>query len=487
MYVLNSFQTKEIDKKTILKGIKEEVLIEQAAFALSDVIESTIPKKILFLAGNGNNGADSIASARILKNRGYNTTISIVGNNKNFSEGFILQKQIAENFNVQFENINDIKFSNYDTVVDGIIGIGLKGSLNDELKEIINKVNFSDANIISIDIPTGVNSDTGEIAETSIHADITVTFGYLKIGHVLEPSKNYCGAIKIATLSFDRSYEKNITRRVITSDFVKRILIDYKYIKHKYDRGFVLVFAGEKAYPGAAVLTATAAQKSGAGIVKLITCVDTSNIISYEPSVICEKTNSDFFDVNLIETYEKDFEKADVIVIGSGCSFNSHDFFVEVIKKYGKSKKIIVDAAAIKCIKNFKLENTLITPHSGEMEKSFENTENNLEKLEQIALEHNITIMYKSTTTIITDGKNTFFNVEGGKELSKGGSGDVLTGVAAAFVAQGKSITDAAIAASYIMYKTASDLKEEFTDYFVTPKLIIDNFYKTFLNLQNEK
>ncbi|BBE31631.1 bifunctional NAD(P)H-hydrate repair enzyme Nnr [Tepiditoga spiralis] len=469
--VLDSNEAKVMDKLTIESGIMEETLMEQAAFAIADVASSFSPKKILCVAGTGNNGGDCIAAGRILHNKGYNVEIYIYG--KNQSNGFKKQLLIAENYGLKIKYNKDFS-DEYDLIIDGLIGIGLNGEVRSSIKTVIEKINSSNAKVISEDIPSGISSDTGEVMGDAVHADITITFGNLKIGQILYPGREFSGKLKIAELSFKKFISN---RKIITPDIIK--VPNRKKDSHKYDYGNVLILAGSSKYPGAPILTALGAQRIGAGLVTLITPGDSSKILSFEPSIIYSSLNKNNFEKNDLKKLNDEIERANVIILGPGMTEDSIEFVVELIKKQGRTKNIVLDAESIQAIKEFESlsENILITPHVGEMKKIFKNLKNNIFELERFSKQKKCIIMLKSSITTITDGEKTFFNLLGSSSLSKGGSGDLLSGIVGGLIAQGLDTINACITGSYIMYKTAKELSNEYTEYFITPKLISENLY----------
>ncbi|MDK2945596.1 NAD(P)H-hydrate dehydratase [Geotoga petraea] len=484
MYIVNSKEMKNIDELTISKGLQESILMEQAAFSVKEIVEDLNPKKILVMAGTGNNGGDGLAVARLLKNDGYDVQVYIIGNEENASYGFVNQKDICKEYQVDF--IDEIKdLNNFDVLVDGIIGVGLAGEIKGELLDIIDHVNSCNCKVVSIDIPTGISSDTGKIMKKAIKADITVTFGYLKIGHLLYPGRSYSGEIKLSQMSFYKGYEKNLKRFLLTEEKIRDILPKRPKDSHKYNFGSIAVIAGSKEYSGAPILSALGAQLSGAGMVYLITPSYTP-ILEHEPSVIYTDFNKNYFEKNDLIKIKGKIEKSDVILIGPGIGQNSNDFIKEILEKYSH-KKIVIDADAIGVIKKVKTnKNMLITPHAGEFQKLLKKEIESIEDIENYSLEKNINVLYKSTTSLITDGDNSYFNVFGNDALSKGGTGDLVSGVIASYIAQGCTVIDSTLIATYLVYKTGYDLGIENTNFTVTPLQIAKNLNRELIKLRGD-
>jgi NAD(P)H-hydrate epimerase len=175
-----------------------------------------------------------------------------------------------------------------------------------------------------------------------------------------------------------------------------------------------------------------------------------------------------------------------VILIGPGIGKNSDDFIMEIINKFNH-KKIVIDADAIYAIKNLKTnKNMIITPHSGEFQKLVGENLNTIEDIERYSIEKNINILYKSSTSIITNGEKSYFNVFGNDSLSKGGTGDLISGIIASYIAQGNSIINSALIATYLVYKTGYNLGLSKTNFTITPIQIAKNLNKELIKLRGD-
>lgn len=203
--VLNASSMKEAEQFTIDKiGIDAIVLMERAALALFDKVCKHYGKntKICVVAGTGNNGADGLACARMLAEAGFDVSIYICEGNHH-SELFDKQLSIINSLNEQFNNIctiTDEYLSDYDLYIDAMFGVGLNRELSDEYQELIIDINESEADIISADIPSGLNATTGEVMGSCIEADYTVTFGAYKTGLFLEKGPDYAGEVSFADI-----------------------------------------------------------------------------------------------------------------------------------------------------------------------------------------------------------------------------------------------------------------------------------------------
>ncbi|SHF02419.1 NAD(P)H-hydrate epimerase [Marinitoga hydrogenitolerans DSM 16785] len=498
MHILTKEEMKKIDKLTSEEyGIGSEILMEQAGISIYNEIIKNFKKNthFLFVLGTGNNGGDGLAAARLLYNEGYkNLKIIIIGNNQ--SNLFKKQLEIIKKF--KFDNFikYDKNFENHvstaDCIIDGLIGIGLKDDLKEETQEVINIINSKKRGIvISIDIPSGIDANTGKISKNAIKADKTITFGSYKLGHIFFPGREYSGKIIVAPLSFPKDLFSLSHRELVTSDMVKKLLPKRPKFSQKYDFGNVLILAGSSEFPGASVLSAIGAQKIGAGLVKLITPSSlSSSVLEHEPGIIYKSLNKNKFSLRDIDIISKDIKKASVIVIGPGLGRSNETMqFVRNVVEYSTSP-IVVDADALYAVDALALrKNIVLTPHVGEMQRIVRTDEidirQNYDYTEYFAKNKKATIVFKDVTTTITNGEKTYFNITGNTALSKGGSGDLLTGIIAGLIAQGLNVMEASIIASYLLGRTAEIVSAEKTEYYTTPLDIAKNLYKALLEVIN--
>lgn len=498
MHILTAEEMKKIDEMTSKNfGIAPDVLMEHAAICLYNEIIKEFNKNthFLFVLGTGNNGGDGLATARLLYNEGYkNIKIMIIGNNKSS----LFKKNLESIKKYDFQNFieYDSEFPNHvktaDCIIDGIVGIGLKGELSKKHQEIIEIINKNKrGKVISIDIPSGIDANSGKILGNAIKADKTVTFGSYKLGSIFFPGREFSGEVKVSPLSFPKKIFNISHRELVTKEMVKSLLPKRPKFSQKYDFGNVLILAGSSEFPGASVLSAIGAQKIGAGLVKLITPSSlSSSVLEHEPGIIYKSLNKEKFSLRDIDTISKNIKKASAIVIGPGLGRSNETMqFVRGVVENSKAP-IVVDADALYAVDALTLrENIVLTPHVGEMQRIVRTDEieirQNYEYTEYFAKNKKATIVFKDATTIITNGEKTFFNITGNTALSKGGSGDLLTGIIAGLIAQGLNVMEASIVASYLSGRTAEIISSEKTEYFSTPLDIAKNLYRALLEVIN--
>lgn len=498
-------QMQEIESKAINQiGMPTLVLMEKAAMAIVEELVSHINDSthIWFVSGMGNNGADGIAAARILSQRGYTVTVVTVGNYEKASNEYKVQERIASNVGVPFVEwidwqINLVKES--DWIVDGIFGIGLSREITGDYKKVIEMINPDNIqsdnryckNVMSIDIPSGVSSDTGMILGCAVKATCTVTFGYEKAGLYLGLGLEYSGTVKVADIGLPEKCMKDI-------DGMLKIVEDKDCLKipqrspnsNKGSYGKMLIVAGSEGMSGAAYLSAKAAYRAGAGLVKILTVDSNRTILQTQlPEAIIQGYHRD----TMLEEARKSCEWATTIIMGPGLGQNEDvSLLIEEVLKQSKDNAIptVLDSDVLNIIaRDTKLEmyygpHVIITPHMKEMSRLTKVSVKQL-KLEAVAQakayseKYNITCIMKDATSIITnDAGEMYLNISGNSALAKGGSGDVLTGIVGGFMAIGMKPIQAAAYGSYMHGRAGTRVSEKLGIHAVLASEIADYLWK---------
>lgn len=461
-YIVTSSEMKRCDTYTIEKiGVPAMVLMERAALsAMEELCDGSFDlKQVLVVCGGGNNGGDGFALARLLHLQNIAVSILFVGNKDKLTPETRQQMKIAENYGIKIDS--DIDFTGFTTIVDALFGIGLDRKVEGRYANIIEKMNQSQADILALDIPSGISADTGKIMGISAQAKKTITFGYKKIGLVLYPGAKYAGIIKtkdigIKDVGFNKEYPKICS---YTYEDLKKIPRRNPY-SNKGTFGKVLIMAGSVNMSGAAYFSAKAAYRMGAGLVRIYTLQENRQILqTMLPEAIL--TTYDENDIE-IEVLKQVINWANVIVMGPGSGQGPS--VALILKHVLENAKVplVIDADGINCIardpnllKNHQSD-IILTPHLGEMarltRKSIpEIAENLIQEAESYAKKHHLVCVLKDTRTVVTDGKDgVYLNQSGNNGMATGGSGDVLTGIIAALLAQGVDLLEAARLGVYI-------------------------------------
>lgn len=465
MEIMSREGCKALDKYTIDEiGIPSLVLMENAANEVFKKIVNSDDKFIIF-CGNGNNGGDGLAIARKLILEEKDVYIVIVSKNEKYSGDFItnlnILNKLTNNF-IYIRNIDDINIlkelsNKYRTAIDCIFGVGLNRVLDGFYTRLISYINDKWENIISIDVPSGLNCDSGEIMGASIVASKTYTFEVIKKGFIKYKALRYLGDTEVLKIGIPQ-YVKEINSEkiyILSRDEYRKLLRKRKKYGHKGSYGKVAILAGSKGYTGAAYISTQSCVVAGAGLTTLVTTKYVQDKLS---SRLIEAMTAN---IDSMEDLKGLFEKVNVIAIGPGIDKEDKykDIFVDLIKY--KDKKFVIDAGAFNLLKdNSEImmgikEKAILTPHPGEMarliDKSIEYVEENrVEVAKKFAKENKVVVLLKGYNTIITDGEFVYINSSGNSKMASGGMGDCLTGIISALLAQGHTEIESALIGAYV-------------------------------------
>lgn len=489
---------KEVDRYTIETiGIPSLVLMERAALAVVSEIEALVNKKnnIWVLCGNGNNGGDGIAVARLLHLKGYKIWAILAGTRESGSREWLAQLDIAEKIGVQLVNCPEFPPGECDLFVDALFGVGLNREVLGTYKEIMEKVIAYRPEItVAVDIPSGIHSDSGQIMGTALRADVTVTFGFEKLGTMLYPGKEYSGRVVIADIGFpDQSLSATMPGFfTFESGDTKEIPLRPAY-SNKGSFGKVLVVAGGRNMSGAAYLSALAAYRTGAGLVKIFTIEENRTILqSGLPEAIIATYDPEEAEADTAafkELLKKQCEWASVIVLGPGLGREPYvkNLVEEVLTN--AYVPIILDADGLGAIADhpdltgYFTENIIVTPHLGEMARltgsSVEAIKKNLiAAAREYADRFGITCVLKDAVTIgALKDQRTYVNSSGNSAMAKAGSGDVLTGIIAGLLALGLEESDGAALGVWLHGRAGDAVREKYGSYSLLASQLTEEIY----------
>ena len=479
-YIATAKEMKALEKYAMEEmGIPSLVLMERAALGISKEIKGYPGDRIeiCVVCGCGNNGADGVAVARQLMEDNYKVDVVILGKEEKFSEEMKVQMSIYKKMGGNcFTQIPDKK---YDFFVDAIFGIGLTREITDEaILNAIDTINSSGAYIYSVDIPSGIHTDTGCVMGKAVKANRTIFFTCDKVGLCLYPGKEYAGMkIKHRIGICEEWIEAlSIGQYRITIEDCKRILKDYPS-GHKGTFGKVLVIAGNHETTGAALLCAKAVMKSGAGMVKVLSNSTTLKVLR---TALPEAMTENLDDIQKApEIIKKAMDWADAVVCGPGIGTDDEAYkkVEAVLKEFPSGKKLVLDADAINLIaKNSELreltnevKEIVYTPHMMELARftgiNIDTLKTDLDHMMRVKVcnENGIYVCKDSVTRVYAKDKPVFINTGGNSGMATAGCGDVLAGMVAAFVARrGVDFYDGIIAAvsihTFAGYKAADKI-----------------------------
>lgn len=483
----------ETDLNAQYLGISTSKLMENAGKAVAEEIKKRTKKKsVLVIAGRGNNGGDAFVTARHLWNMGYNVKVALLTR-----ESLIKSEVALKNYQI-LKNLPGItsfcvkdsayldkleqEITTVDIIVDGILGIGIKGSARGLPAEAIKTINQfkSSKKIFSIDVPSGLDVRAGKAKEPYIQADVIITFSNMKNG--LSTVEGNCIVRKIGIPPEASTY--------VGPGDILVTLTERDLWAHKGDFGNVLVIGGSKDFSGAPALSALSCLKSGTDIVVIAAPESVSSTVrTFAPDLIVSPFSGDYFSMNVAKNLEQELKKYDAVILGPGLGerknvFNAVSYIVKKIA--GQGIPLVIDADALKAFKSQDIPSNevILTPHAGEFKILFDEIpprplDERGNRVRHHAEKENVTILLKGHVDVISNGRSLKFNNTGNPGMTVGGTGDVLTGIVGSLLGRGVSLFKAASIGAFVSGKagdkaftklgeglTASDVIEEIPEIF---------------------
>lgn len=491
-FLVTASEMKRYDANTTEKyQIPSLVLMERAALVTVEEIQHVCgnkPCRVLVIAGCGNNGGDGLAIGRLLMLQGYKVTCILLGSEDKCTEETAKQIRILREYGVRF--FSTIQNGEYDIVIDAIFGVGLSRVVSGICLDAIKWINRSEAYVCSVDIPSGIRADTGEVMGCAVQADLTVTYAFRKLGHILYPGAGHVGELICRHIGIDeRSFlgtEPCWYTHIGTND---RLLPERRPDGNKGTFGKALLFVGNTGTAGAALLAARSTFRIGAGMVKVVTAAENKDallqfvpeamLLTYPGDVQYEK--SVFF--NGYEEFVNSLKEAemwaDCILIGPG--IGTGQWAYELLRfAIAESKlPLIIDADGLNIMaQDVSLQETIaecgrlgrtiiLTPHMGEFARLYGCTtaqakEHMTEYPLKLSDRMQCIVVCKDARTIVVrhDSEQGYINTTGNAGMATAGSGDVLAGMITGLIAQKMAGTDAAVAGVYL-HGIAGDLAAE--------------------------
>lgn len=471
MKIATSDEMRKIDQLAAEEyGLPELLLMESAghrtAQAMEHLLGTVAGKTICVLAGSGNNGGDAFAAARYLSNMGAKIKIFLTCEPEHLKTAAARMKKTTDKMGLEVYSLNEdrewnrlhlaLKFT--DGILDGILGTGFNGELKKKVLRLIEEINAAGKKVLALDIPSGVEADTGRISTVAVMADMTLTLGLPKVGHLLSPGADMTGQLIVDDIG--------IPQTILQSDKIQQSLLNEKLVGtllplrgkavHKGDCGRILVIAGSLGMTGAAALAATAALRAGAGVVTLAVPGSLQPILAgqlWEVMVqpVAESSAGQLGGEQALNQLLSLAQKHDAVLIGPGLGRTLET--QELIRLFAArvDKPLIMDADAIFAFNNqpddlSKLPQVpVLTPHLGEMAGLLgvsvpELRESLLPIVREAAAEYQCILVVKSECTLVAypDGA-VFISALGNPGMATAGSGDVLAGTIAGLMKQTES------------------------------------------------
>ncbi len=486
-------------------GIDSLLLMENAARGFCDILEAEFgpcrDKRIFIFCGKGNNGGDGFAISRHLHNRGARITV-VAG-----FEPSSLKKDAKKNFDIitrmgiPVRPLSELAEKNCDLIVDALLGTGLSGAPKEETQTLIDAMNQIPAPVIAVDMPSGAEASFGHVYGACVHADLTVTFAAKKPGQFLYPAKEYCGRVLVSDISIPRHLLLDFpTPYRLMGTHLAKNLPRRKENSHKGSFGKVLVFAGSTGMSGASIMAASSAMKSGAGMVTVATPKNLMNVLETHFTEIMTlplPTEGDTLTQSAAGILEEKLKTQDVLLAGCGIgtSEGAKKTLLSVVKTCQKA--MVIDADGINALKEHidvvknKAIPAILTPHPLEFSRisghSVEKIqENRLEIARNFAQKHHVVLVLKGADTVVAQPDGTaYLCPQSNSGLAKAGSGDVLSGIIAALLAQGARPETAASLGVYLHSRAGMLAREALGAHSMTATDLIAALPKAFLEMTN--
>ncbi len=418
-------------------------------------------KKAAVFCGLGGNGGDGLVAARHLLAEDFEVTVVLVGRSRDISHeaarsnwGILesLQNKVTL---IEVSDSSLIPKVNAGIIIDALLGPGTKGKLKQPIAQVVDYINSLNGFKIAVDVPTGINSDTGEVLGTAVKADLTITFHKAKPG--IDKAKKYIGELEVVDIGLPFELE-----RFAGPGDVSLVAKPRDPSAHKGDFGRLLVIGGSEIYSGAPTLVSLGAMRTGVDIVYLAAPTKTATAISsMSPDLITIKLEGENLNIENIGTIKPYLNMVDAVAMGPGMGLSPETvkFVKTCVDEVEKAKKpLLLDADGLKAFAKFKrpLKIPLVlTPHAGEYailtgETLPENLEDRVLSVRKTAKKLNATILVKGKVDIICDEKRSKLNFTGNPGMTVGGTGDVLSGITGGLLAMKVDPFEAAAAGAFV-------------------------------------
>jgi len=481
MKVLTVEQMIHVDRTTIESGFPGINLMRNAGEAvynrISEITAGDTASRIVVLSGKGNNGGDGFRAAELLARNGYDSAVYLVGSVGDMhghaavcmQDAVSAGHRIAEIKGDSDLNVLSQELLSADIIVDALFGTGLKGEVAGIPARIIDMINDSGALVVAVDIPSGVNASDGKVAEHTVLADYTVTFGCLKVGHVYPPGKFACGDIQVADIGFSEEVLNSFEpfANTLSRDEAGELVPVRSYDAHKGSAGRVFVLAGSVGMTGAAALASRAALRIGAGMVTVGCPASLNDILEVKLTEVMtlplpEVRKKRCLSLRALGMIRQSMRKTDVVAVGPGIGtyYETSELVRRFISEY--PGRVVLDADGINAftgeidaIREAPCD-IVLTPHVGELSRLMGLDMKGIiadpiTAAREASKASGKTILLKGAPTIIVDNHgSTWINSTGNEGMATAGMGDVLTGTITGLAAQGLDLSDAAVLGAYV-------------------------------------
>lgn len=467
MYLVSAQEMRELDRLTIERyGTPGHVLMERAGIGATEALLNTFPyvqtAAVLVVAGKGNNGGDGFVIARLLKKKGVTCEVVLAAKKtevrgnalRNLTAFVRLRGRVTEVTEPSQLDLVQEKLTRCGLIVDALLGTGLNAPVQGLMAALIDLINASGVPVVAVDIPSGLDTDRGEPLGTAIQADLTVTFGYPKLGQVTDAGVEYVGALVVVDIGIAPEAIEVVHPRtkLLTREAVGALIQARPPAAHKGDFGHLLVLAGARGKSGAALLCGGASLRVGTGLVTLagpssLNAVFSSVLIEAMTIPMPERPDGSF---SLNEgAVTRALQGKTAVAFGPGVGVSKDTIGLTHCLLVNAKHPLVIDADGLNCLAtdvgvlHDTLSPVVLTPHPGEMARLIEKNSaevqaNRLAVARTFAKQYHCYVILKGAHSVIaTPDGQVWINPTGNPGMASGGMGDVLTGIVAGLLAQG--------------------------------------------------
>jgi ADP-dependent NAD(P)H-hydrate dehydratase / NAD(P)H-hydrate epimerase len=443
-------------EEPLLSSLPEGTLMQRAAFALARrcaaLLGGVYGARVVVLAGSGGNGGDALYAGARLAARGARVDALLLSESV-LSPALAALRAAGGRASAAGRDSDAALMVDADLVIDGMVGIGATGALREPMARLASLLDSGSATVVAVDVPSGVDASTGEVAGVAVRADVTVTFGALKVGLVVEPGADHAGRVEVIDIGLNLPIARTT---LLDATDVAALLPQPNGESDKYRRGVLGVVAGSDTYTGAAQLSVGGALATGVGMVRFVGVAHPAEMVRqrWPESVVTEVAAGDGAAV-------LDAGRVQAWVVGPGVGTDDDaGRFVEAV--LGADVPVLIDADAITWLASHRealkgrTAPTLLTPHAGEFARLMglerhDVEAHRLDHVRRAAAELGVTVLLKGSTTLVACRSGEVrVNSASTPYLATAGSGDVLSGVCGALLAGGLSAVDAGSAGAFV-------------------------------------
>lgn len=514
MLVLKNEQLRRLEDDFTAKGNDHIKLMEKAGDSISrfvfDELDGISNKAIAVVCGKGNNGGDGYWASRMFLENKAKVRVLMVDGEPTTPDAIDMFSR-AELYGVKTIDCNaedaDMEvieryILDADVVIDAIYGIGFHGELPEHIAKITKIMNLAEGKVIAVDIPSGVESETGRAAENCVNADYTVTFTAMKPAHLIYPAAEYCGEVSVADIGIELDEKELLKESIQVVDYqsVRLCFMPRKPNTHKGDYGKLYTLVGSKGMAGAAAFAGKAAVHSGAGLVRMAVPESIYNIVAQQvPEAVydvCEESERGRLKDEDFDYFLSEINNSNACL--AGCGMGNDKETRSIVEKLIRNSEVplVLDADALNAVsrepdmlKEARCP-VVLTPHPGEMarimnKKTAEVQEDRIGSALSVAQEYGVWVVLKGARTIVATPDGTvFINLGGNPGMSKAGSGDVLAGIISALCAQGMKIEEACCCGVYIHAEAGDRAAGAYSQHAMGPMDIIYELSSVFSDIE---